>query len=197
MVNVTADFPPHNLSVTCAYGWADGATVADLKTAVSADGNAPLPFQGQLAAGLDVSQGGATLTDPTALGHLLTYDVDLVMADDDDIPSGYQAPPNSPRDGGGGDGDGGGGLANGPLNPHQDGVIVWYYANGAQHGPQQYHMAADSTVAALKGQVAADPGSPLGPVASKELAVYDGSNWLGDNDPVVGGAAYTIQRVAP
>lgn len=197
MVNVTADFPPHNGTITIQYNWPDGATVADLKNAVSADANAP--FHGQPTANLTVSVGGGVLADATALANLNIYDVDLVMADEDDdvIPPGYQAPPPSPRDDGGdGGGHDGGGLANGPLNPYQDGVVVWYYVDGAQNGPHHY-AAAGGTVAALKAEIIADPNCPLGAVASSDLVVYDGTNWLGDDDPVAGNLAYTVQQAAP
>lgn len=69
------------------------------------------------------------------------------------------------------------------------------YVSNVAGGPWEYNLEADSTAAALKGKIVADSGSPLASVAASELAVYDGSNWLSDNDPVIGGAAYTVQQV--
>jgi hypothetical protein len=208
MVNVWAQFPDGTLN---QHNWPDGATVLDLKNSVSADGASPLAFQGQPAASLLVSTGGGgALADATGLIGGTTYDLNLVVVfpdggqvdggggdGNDRDPyvdrGGYRAPPNSPR---GGANDGTNGHTNGRGGGNApDGYVVYVYVSNVAGGPREYSLEAGSTAAMLKERIAADSGSPLASVAAGEFAIYDGTNWLNDSDPVTGGAAYTVQRV--
>lgn len=171
--------------------------VLDLKNAVSADINQP-------AGNLEVCPqgGGQALDDGTALADQATYEVNLVDADEEEEDDYPPAPPPSPDDSDDSDdededGHDGDQLPNGHVNPHQDGVIAWVYFAGAANGPVEYDLAADSTAAELKESIAADQSSPVACAGAGDLAVYDGSRWLSDNDPIIGGNAYTVQQILP
>jgi hypothetical protein len=188
MINVTADFAPHDGWHIWPYQLGDFDTVGHLKDAVSADPNTPV--HNQPRANIDVTDAaGNVLPDATALVDQATYEVDLVgAAVGGGHGDGTAAPPGSPA--GGGDGDGG----HGGGGPHLDGVIHYVYFHGIADGPFHFALAPGSHVAALKAAIATDQSSPMCGTSPDALAVYDGSRWLDNNDSLVADA-YTVQRL--